>query len=183
MAKEWATISPREQIRRRYFPDIVLTSHQGKRLRLYEDLIKDKIVVLNFMYAHCQGVCSPVTANLVRVQRNLGNRVGRDIFMCSFSLKPDEDTPAALRAYADRHAVGPGWTFLTGDAGDLELLRRRLGFADPDPALDADRSNHTGMVRYGNEPLHLWGAFPGMSRADAIAKEILWVDWPAQKPA
>ena len=85
-----------------------------------------------------------------------------------------------MREYAQRHTVGPGWTFLTGDAGDLELLRRRLGFADPDPARDADRSNHTGMVRYGNEPLHLWAAFPGMSRAEAIAKEILWVDWPTR---
>lgn len=180
MPQRWADTSPRELIRRRYFPDVALVTHEGKSVRLYEDLIKDKIVIINFMYAHCRGVCSPVTANLVRVQRLLGERVGRDIFMCSFSLRPEEDTPAALREYAQRHAVGPGWTFLTGDAGDLELLRRRLGFADPDPARDADRSNHTGMVRYGNEPLHLWAAFPGMSRADAIAKEILWVDWPAR---
>jgi len=181
MSQRWTDTSPRELIRRRYFPDVSLVTQDGKRVRLYEDLIKDKIVILNFMYAHCRGVCSPVTANLVRVQRLLGERVGRDIFMCSFTLKPDEDTPAALREYARRHAVGPGWTFLTGDAADLELLRRRLGFSDPDPARDADRSNHTGMVRYGNEPIHLWAAFPGMSRADAIAKEILWVDWPAPK--
>jgi len=181
MSQRWTDTSPRELIRRRYFPDVSLVTQDDRRVRLYEDLIKDKIVILNFMYAHCRGVCSPVTANLVRVQRLLGERVGRDIFMCSFTLKPDEDTPAALREYARRHAVGPGWTFLTGDAADLELLRRRLGFSDPDPARDADRSNHTGMVRYGNEPIHLWAAFPGMSRADAIAKEILWVDWPAPK--
>jgi len=182
MPRRWADTSARELIRQRYFPDLSLVTQEGKRVRLYEDLIKDKIVILNFMYAHCRGVCIPVTANLVRVQKLLGDRVGQDIFMCSFSLKPEEDTPAALRDYARRHGVGPGWTFLTGDPADLELLRRRLGFADPDPARDADRSNHTGMVRYGNEPLHLWAAFPGMSRADAIAKEILWVDWPAQAP-
>jgi len=104
--------------------------------------------------------------------------VGRDIFMYSFTLDPAEDTPAVLRDYAKRHAVRPGWTFLTGAPGDLDLLRRRLGFVDPDPTRDADRSNHTGMVRYGNEPLHLWAAFAGMSKAEAIAKEILWVDWP-----
>jgi len=175
---KWETISPREQIRRRYFPDLVLTTHEGRRVRLYEDLIKDKIVLLNFMYARCRGVCIPVTANLVRVQRLLGDRVGRDIFMCSFSLNPQEDTPEVLLDYARSHDVGPGWSFITGAPADLELLRRRLGFVDPDPVRDADRSNHTGMVRYGNEPLHLWAAFPGMSSAAAIAKEILWVDWP-----
>jgi len=173
----WSTTPPREMIRRRYFPDLRLTTHEGKSVRLYEDLVRDKIVLINFMYAHCQGVCIPVTANLVRVQKLLGGRVGKDIFFCSFSLKPAEDTPDVLAAYAERHRVGPGWTFLTGRPGDLELLRRRLGFTDPDPARDADRSNHTGMVRFGNERLQLWAAFPGLSQPEAIAKEILWVDW------
>src|ERR1051325_3371523 len=115
----WSTTPPREMIRRRYFPDLRLTTHEGKSVRLYEDLVRDKIVLINFMYAHCQGVCIPVTANLVRVQKLLGGRVGKDIFFCSFSLKPAEDTPDVLAAYAERHRVGPGWTFLTGRPGDL----------------------------------------------------------------
>jgi protein SCO1/2 len=176
--RQWDAVSPREQIRRRYFPDLSFTTQDGKRVRLYDDLIKDKIVVLNFMYAHCRGICVPVTSNLVRVQRLLGDRVGKDIFMYSFSLAPQEDTPAVLRAYAQSHGCGPGWTFLTGEPRDIETLRQRLGFVDPDPALDAERSNHIGMVRYGNEAMHLWAAFPGMSNPEAIAKEILWVDWP-----
>src|SRR6185369_10298161 len=126
----------------------------------------------------CKGVCLPVTANLVKVQELLAPRVGRDIFMCSFTLKPKEDTPEDLHAYARAHGVGPGWSFLTGDPAVLENLRRRLGFTDPDPVRDADTTNHTGMVRFGNEALQLWAAFPGMSQAQAIAKEILWVDWP-----
>jgi len=176
--KVWATTSPRELIRQRYFSDVRLTTHEGKSVRLYEDLIKDKIVVFNFMYSQCKGVCLPVTANLVKVQEFLAPRVGRDIFMYSFSLKPKEDTPQALAEYARLHGVGPGWTFLTGEPAVLENLRRRLGFTDPDPVRDADTTNHTGMVRFGNEALALWAAFPGMSQAQSIAKEILWVDWP-----
>jgi protein SCO1/2 len=178
MAINWTTTPPRELIRQRYFPDMRLTTHEGKSVRLYEDLIKDKIVLINFMYARCQGICSPVTANLVKIQAMLAPRVGKDIFMYSFTLNPKEDTPEVLKAYAERHGVGPGWTFLTGAAADLELLRRRLGFTDPDPARDADRSNHTGMVRYGNEALQLWAAFPGMAKPEANAKSVLWVDWP-----
>jgi protein SCO1/2 len=179
--QRWATISAREQIRRRYFPDMVLTTHEGKKVRLYEDLFKDKCVVINFMYATCQGICSPITGNLLKVQSILRDRVGKDIFMYSFTLKPQEDSPAALKAYAKGHEVGPGWTFLTGHPDDLELLRRSLGFTDPDPVRDADRTNHTGMVRYGNEGLQLWAAFPGMSKPEAIAKSILWVAWPGKE--
>jgi cytochrome oxidase Cu insertion factor (SCO1/SenC/PrrC family) len=97
-------------------------------------------------YAKCEGICSPVTRNLVRVQRLLGDRlgkdrIGKDVFIYSFSLKPKEDNVAALKHYADMHKVGPGWLFLTGKPDDMELLRRKLGFVDPDPELDKDLSN------------------------------------------
>jgi protein SCO1 len=175
--KSWATISARDLIHRRYFPDVTLTTQEGKRVRLFDDLIRDKIVVINFFYATCEGICVPITANLVKVQALLRNRVGRDIFMYSFTLKPRMDSPAVLKDYAARFQTGPGWSFLTGDPNDLELVRRRMGFIDPDPARDADKLNHTGMVRYGNEPLQLWSACPGMSRPDSIAKSILAVDF------
>jgi protein SCO1 len=176
--RKWATVSPREQIRRRFFPDMTLVTHEGKKVRLYEDLFKDRCVTVNFMYAKCTGICSPITSNLLQVQSLLQDRVGRDIFMYSFTLKPDEDSPEALAEYVKERNIGPGWKFVTGDPDKLELLRRSLGFTDPDPARDADKTNHTGMVRYGNEGRQLWAAFPGTSKAEAIAKSILWVAWP-----
>lgn len=151
----------REMIRARYFPNVTVLTHEGKRVRFYDDLIKNKIVVLNFTYAECEGICPGITANLVKVQTRLGNHVGRDVFMYSITLKPEHDTPDVLRQYAEMHGVGPGWSFLTGRAEDMELLRRKLGFVDPDPVVDRDSSNHIGVIRYGNEALHLWGACPG----------------------
>lgn len=171
-------ISSRERIRQRYFPNLVLTSHEGRKVKFYDDLIKDKIVVLNMFYAKCEGICSPVTRNLVRVQSMLGNRVGKDIFIYSFSLKPKEDNVAALKHYAEMHKVKPGWLFLTGSTDDMELLRRKLGFVDPDPEVDKDISNHIGVLKYGNEPLQRWGGCPGMQAPEAIAEAISWVDWP-----
>lgn len=170
--------SSREKIRARYFPNVVLTTHEGKKVRFYDDLIKDKIVMINMMYAECDGICTGVTANLARVQKALGKRVGRDIFMYSITLKPEHDSPKALKEYAKMHGVKPGWFFLTGDPKDIELLRRKLGFTNPDPKLDADTSQHVGMVRYGNEPLQQWAASPGMAEASWIAESVLFVDWP-----
>ncbi len=179
--QHWKQISPRDQIRQRYFPDVVLTTQENKKVRLYEDLIKDKVMLINFMYTSCDRICPLVTHNLVKVQKLLSSRAGRDVFFYSFSLDPKHDTPEVLQDYAKMHQVGPGWSFLTGNPEVLEMLRRSLGFTDPDPALDKDKESHIGNVRYGNEARQLWGACPGMSRAEFIVESLSWVDWPKSK--
>jgi protein SCO1 len=167
-------LSGRERIRRHHLPNVGVIAHTGQRVQFYDDLIKDKKVIINFMYTQCEGICVPVTTNLVRVQKLLGNRVGRDIFMYSITLKPAEDFAESLREYAEQHQVGPGWLFLTGSPPDIEHLRRALGFTYADPAEDADTSNHIGMLRYGVEPLTRWAACPGMANPEHIVRSILW---------
>jgi protein SCO1 len=165
----------RERIHQRYFPDVILRTQDNKQVRFYEDLIKDKIVTINFFYANCEGICPLVTANLLKVQKLLGKRVGRDVFMNSITLKPEEDTPSVLKEYENMHGMGPGWQLLTGKPEDIELLRKSLGFTYPNKAIDQDKSQHIGNVRYGNEPLMLWAACPGMAHAKWIAESISWV--------
>ena len=65
-------IPSRERIRQRYFPNLVLTAHDGHKLKFYDDLVKDKLVIFNMFYAQCQGICSPITRNLVRLQKYSG---------------------------------------------------------------------------------------------------------------
>lgn len=179
-AETGASLSAREAIRRRYFPNVTLQTQDGRSVRFYDDLARDKIVTINFFYAKCDGICPTVTANLAAAQRLLGERVGRDIFMNSISLKPEQDTPAVLKMYAEMFKAGPGWTFLTGKPDDVELLRRSLGFTNLDPRLDRDKSQHIGNVRYGNEPLMLWAACPGMAKPEFIAKSVSWMIRPPQ---
>ena len=181
--KTWQVKTPRERLAERSFPNVTLTTHEGKRVKFYDDLLKDKIVLINFMYVKCQGTCPGTTANLLNVQKLLGKRVGKDIFMYSITLKPEEDTPERLAAYAKAYKVGPGWQFLTGDPKDVELLRQKLGFIDRDPVRDADKSNHIGMLRWGNEPHTLWAGCPASLAPSEIVKEIGLVDWPTAEEA
>ena len=178
--------SSREWLAERSFPNVVLTTHEGKKVKFYDDLIKDKIVIFNFMYAKCEGICPGIMMNLARVQKLLGPRIGRDIFMYSITLKPEVDTPKILAKYARMHNAGKGWTFLTGNPNDIELLRQRQGFTNPDPVLDADKSQHIGMVRFGNEPMQWWAGCPGLARPEFIVKEIGLVlgnnPWPHDAP-
>jgi len=171
-----ARLSGREKVHRRYLPNLPLVTHEGKKVLFYDDLVKGKIVTINFFYSHCEEICPLVMANLVKVQALLGERVGREVFMYSITLKPDEDTPKVIKEFRQMHGIKPGWTFLTGKSADIELLRRKLGFTYPDPAIDKDKSQHIGNVRYGNEPLALWAACPGQANPEWIVESISWVD-------
>ena len=129
-------------------------------MRFYDDVMKGKILLINFFFTECDDVCPLATENLVRVQELLGPRVGEEILMVSISLQPEHDTPEVMAAYAKTYGVGPGWLFLTGKRDDIELLRHRLGFVDIDPVVDADPEQHLGTVRIANEPMHRWAMSP-----------------------
>lgn len=173
-----APLSPREAIRRHNLPNVALVTHEGKKVRFYDDLIKNKFVTLNMIYTRCRDTCPLATANLVRVQRLLKDRVGRDLFMYTITLDPAHDTPKVLKQYARDFGVGKGWTFLTGTPEDIEFLRVRIGFSWADPKIDSQKEFHTGNLRYGNEPHMLWGAVPTLAKPTWIKECILFADWP-----
>ena len=153
-------------------PNVVLETHTGKKVRFYDDLLRDKLVVINMMYAGCTNTCPPTTHNLLRVQQMLGDRVGKDIFMYSITLKPEQDSARELAAYAKSHAVQPGWLFLTGAPGNIEQLRFALGFYDPDAQVDRQEGRHVGMVRIGNDALRRWGMAPSLADPRQIVSMI-----------
>ena len=142
-------ISPRELIRRRHLPNVELITHEGKHVHFYDDLVKDRRVVLQFMFTQCDKICPLTTDHLVKVQKLLNDRVGHDIFFYSISIDPRHDTPRVLKEYAEKYHVGPGWTFLTGKKEDIELVSKKLGlYSEPDPT---NRDGHTPSVLLGNE--------------------------------
>jgi protein SCO1/2 len=168
----------RQRIQRMHLPNVPLITHEGKPVKFYDDLIKGKIVTLNFFYTKCDEVCPGVTANLAQVQKLLGGEVGTKLFMYSLSLKPEEDDVATISRYREMFHAKPGWTFLTGKPADLEKIRRGIGFSYPDPAIDRDKTQHIGNVRYGNEPLMLWAACPGLANPKYLAESISWMVRP-----
>ncbi len=165
-------ISPRELIQRRHLPNVELITQDNQKVHFYTDLVKDRRVVIQFMFTRCKDVCPIITHNLVEVQRLLKGRVGSDIFIYSISLSPEEDSPRDLKGYARMHGVGPGWTFLTGKPDDILLLRKSLGFFYNDPKEDADRNNHSGMLVVGTEPLMRWAMCQGGANPEWIATVI-----------
>lgn len=157
-------------------PNTRLVTHEGREVRFYDDLIRGKVVAINLMYRSCGGICPLATFHLLQVQRMLGERAGRDVFLYSISLQPEQDSPQGLKQYVERHGVKPGWLFLTGAPDDIEDLRYRLGFYDNDPLLDSAVETHTGMVRIGNDRYDRWTMAAALSPPAQILATINHVD-------
>jgi protein SCO1 len=146
------------------FPNSLLLDQDSRPVRFYDDLVRgDHVVAISFVFAQCADICPSTIANLAKVQPLLGDRLGREVRFASISIDPARDTPTILKAYAARFGARPGWRFLTGRRRDIELIRRRLGVFDRDPVKDQDKTQHTGMLVYGNEARGRW------SRVSALA--------------
>lgn len=135
-----------------YFPNVTLTTQDGKQVKFYDDLIKGKIVAIDLIYTQCKDQCPLETARMRQVQKLLGDRVGKDIFFYSISIDPKHDTPEILHDYAEMYNAGPGWYFLTGKEEDITLLSKKLGLYSPDWGSDG----HTADLLIGNEPAGQW---------------------------
>jgi len=156
-----------------YFPNVELTTQDGKVVRFYDDLIKGKIVALDLIYTTCQYACPLETARMAQVQRLLGDRMGRDVFFYSITIDPEHDTPAVLKEYAEKYNAGPGWLFLTGKAEDIELISRKTGlYSEPDPN---NPDGHTPSLLVGNEVTGQWMRNSATDNPKFLARTI--GDW------
>jgi len=164
------------------FTNALLRTQDNKEVRFYDDLIKGKQCVINLMYAQCHGACPLVTTVMKRTYRDLKDRMGKDLFFYSISVKPQDDSPAALKHYAQMRNVDlPGWYFLTGDAYDIETIRFRL-FNMGHIGVDTDFAMHSGTFRIVNDATNYWGHAGAFASQQHILQRISWAD-PYKTPA
>jgi protein SCO1/2 len=131
------------------------------------------------MYATCEGACPLVTSRLARVYEVLKNRMGKNLFLYSMTVKPEEDDPKALKDFAEMHgAYGlPGWTFLTGDPYDMETIRYNL-FRMDHIMVDTDIYSHTSFMRIINDSTNRWLHVDPMATMTTVLTKISWADPP-----
>ncbi|MGE0022395.1 MAG: SCO family protein [Hyphomicrobium sp.] len=178
-----ASLAPRQESRfpermwnADYFTNTPLVTHDGRELRFYDDLVKDKIVVVNFIYTSCRDVCSLATARLAEVRDMLGDRIGRDIFFYSITLDPLVDGPGVLAKYAANFHTGPGWLFLTGTPENIDSIRHKLG------ERTKSLGDHRNDVLLGNDATGEWGRDSIFSDVEHLAHNIVRMD-PRERAA
>jgi len=158
--KEAGSVSVRE------IPDVRVLDQHGRQLNFYRDLIADKVVAVNFIFTTCTAICRPLTATFRRVQQELGEQVGKNVWLISVSVDPATDTPERLRDFAEKFKAGPGWTFVTGDPSDIDAILRAFGVAI------TNKNDHTPMVLIGSERKGVWTRAYGLSSPVELAKLI-----------
>lgn len=150
----------------KYFTDVLLLNQNNERMRLYSDLLKGKVVIINAFFATCQGSCLPMNRNLEKVQEALGERLGKEVNIISISVDPTVDTPASLKEYAKKLHARPGWYFLTGDKKNVDLALYKLGqFVE-------QKENHLNIFIIGNERTGLWKKAFGLARSEELVKVV-----------
>jgi cytochrome oxidase Cu insertion factor (SCO1/SenC/PrrC family) len=138
-------------------PDVELLDQDGRKVRFYSDLVRGKVVAINFIFTTCTTVCPPLGATFARVQRELGERAGRDVHLISVSVDPVTDTPERLKAWGAKFKAGPGWTFVTGPKPQVDELLRALAASSARP------EDHTPTALIGNDAKGQWARAYGLA--------------------
>ena len=153
-----------------YFPNVELTTHEGEKMRFFDDMIEGKVVMINFIYTRCPDACPLETMKLSELREILGDRVGQDVFMYSISIDPDYDTPEVLAKFTQTYQIGPGWKFLTGNEQDILLLRRKLGLYIAE--VNKDPFDHNLSMIIGNQSTGRWMKRSPFENPYILATEI-----------
>ena len=146
-------------------PDVIVQDQNGKSLNFYTDLVKGKVVAVNFVFTTCTAICPSLTATFRRVQEQLAEqKVPAQLI--SVSVDPTTDTPERLQEFATKFKVEPGWTFVTGSTSDIDSILKGFGVSV------ANKNDHTPMVLIGNDEAGYWTRMYGLSSPTSLVKLI-----------
>lgn len=147
-------------------PDVELLDQNGRQIHFYTDLVKGRTVVINFIFTTCTTICPPLGATFARVQKELGDKVGRDVRFISISVDPATDTPERLKAWGAKFHAGEGWTLVTGNKPQVDELLIALG------ASSARREDHSPTILIGNDAHGEWTRTYGLANTSQLVQII-----------
>jgi len=151
-------------------PDVPVLTQDGETVHFFSDLVAGRTVAMNFVFTTCTTICPPMGANFGRLQKELGDRLGRDVHLISVSVDPTTDTPERLKAWAAKFGAREGWTLVTGDQQQVERLLKAL------EVFTADIADHAPIVLIGNDRNGEWTRAYGLAGPKTLAEIIAQVD-------
>ncbi len=145
------------------FPDVTVETQTGQSVHFYRDLVKGRMVVMNFVFTNCTTVCPTMGLTFARLQSLLGKR---EVALVSVSIDPSNDTPARLAAWSKKLGAKPGWTLVTGNKTDISTLLKSLGLFSANP------TTHAPVVLIGDDAHGRWERIDGLAPAGNIIAAI-----------
>lgn len=166
VAASQGNAAPREDTSgaQKYFSDVVLVNQNGAKLRFYSDLLKGKTVVIHSFFSTCADACPPMMHTLTQLQQALGDHLGRDVLILSFTVDPTHDTPGQLKEYAGKWGAKAGWHFLTGKKENVDWALYKLG-----QYVEA-KEDHSTLFIVGNESKEAWRKVPPTVKTEELIR-------------
>ncbi len=156
--------TPTASTRRFAIPDVEVLDQNGQKRKFYSDLIKGRIVIINFVYTSCTSYCPMSAKNFASLQALLGDRLGKDIQLLSVSTDPEIDTPAKLKTWSERFKPQAGWTFITGDKEAMGTLLTAMTGEGP------RRGYHVPIALVINDENGAWNRTYGLESPARLIK-------------
>lgn len=144
-------------------PDVKVKTQDGRTVSFYSDLLKGRLVAVNFVYTSCTTVCPPMGALFGSLQKQ---NPGADVHLISVSIDPANDTPERLAKWSQKFGARPGWTLVTGSKDDITKLLKAMDVYVPNFA------DHQPVTLIGNDATGEWKRTYGFSSAAKLAQMI-----------
>jgi protein SCO1 len=146
-------------------PDVKMVDANGASVPLRSNLAnQDRPVILNFIFTSCTAICPVMSATFAQVQAALGPE-REAMRMISISIDPEQDRPAALKAYAGKFGAGPQWQMLTGRLEDSVAVQRAFD------VYRGDKMNHQPVTFLRAGAGQPWVRLDGFASAAEILRE------------
>jgi protein SCO1/2 len=152
-------------------PNFSLIGSDGRPVSQVE--LTGKVWVADFIFTRCPGMCPVLSAQMARVQEALSHQPASSVRLVSFSVDPSNDTPEALRAYAERFRAEAGrWLFLTGERDALDRLIQDGFHLAVAQRSEAESSDGEGLITHSDRfvlvdaALRIRGYYHGMDDQD-----------------
>lgn len=149
-----------------YFTNVELINQHGDKMRLYTDLMKDKIVIINPFFSECKGVCPLMSSTLEKIQEYLGDKLGNEVHIISMTVDYETDQGEILKTYAESYNARDGWYFVTGEKENIEFALKKLG------KNVTNREGHDSIFLIGNLNTKLWKKVNGLASVNDIIAQV-----------
>lgn len=146
-------------------PDVPVVTQNGERLRFSSELLKGRVAIVTGFFTSCTAMCPITQESLANVVKILGPRVGKDVIIVSLSVDPETDTPARMKAWAEKFHIGPGWTLASGNKAEVQTLLKALSLAVDLP------QRHQSLLMIGSESSG-WIRISSWTPAEKLARLV-----------
>jgi protein SCO1 len=150
-------------------PDLDVSDQNGRKIRFYSDLIKDKVVVISFFYTSCSNSCTIQGQTFSKLQSLLGDRLGKSVFLITVTTDPAKDTLAQLKTWGKRYDVQDGWTLVTGKEAEMNKLLL------PFTGMRAGSEMHLPSTFVGNDRTGVWTSAAGVFDPETLLNAVDFV--------